>query len=136
MPSTRTHPDCPVDRWLERFALDRFIHGETAHVVRALPESVQRDLMDDPTFTLCDYDPTTGEGMRVPMSIPSVNGCSRSVVLKRTLARRSQPFVHWLIAHELAHAHLRNAGRWPEEDPEHAADALAAAWGFPRPPRG
>ncbi|MEX1017533.1 MAG: hypothetical protein WDZ31_12395 [Phycisphaeraceae bacterium] len=119
-----------------RFALDRFIHGETAHVLRALPEPVRRDLMDDPTFVLCDYDPTTGEGVCVPMSIPAVNGCSRSVVLKRTLARRPRPFVHWLIAHELAHAHLRNAGRWPEEDPEHAADALAADWGFPRPPRG
>jgi hypothetical protein len=38
-----------------------------------------------------------------------------------------------VIAHELAHAHLRNGGRHPEEDPEHAADSLAADWGFPRP---
>jgi hypothetical protein len=38
-----------------------------------------------------------------------------------------------VIAHELAHAHLRNQGRFPGDDPEHAADALAAGWGFPRP---
>jgi len=54
-------------------------------------------------------------------------------VLKRTLRLRPQPFVRYVIAHELAHAHLRNRGRWEAEDPEHAADALAAEWGFPRP---
>jgi hypothetical protein len=43
--------------------------------------------------------------------------------------------VRWVIAHELAHAHLRNGGRWLGDDPEHAADALAAGWGFPRPPK-
>jgi hypothetical protein len=42
-------------------------------------------------------------------------------------------FVRWVIAHELAHAHLRNCGRWEGDDPEHAADDLAARWGFPRP---
>ena len=35
-----------------------------------------------------------------------------------------------LIAHELAHAHLRNGGYGAITDPEHAADALAAEWGF------
>ena len=57
----------------------------------------------------------------------------RSVVLKRTLRHRPIAFVRWVIAHELAHAHLRNGGRHPGEDPEHAADSLAAAWGFPKP---
>ena len=60
-------------------------------------------------------------------------GAGRSVVLKRTLRRRPEPFVRYVIAHEFAHAYLRNAGRWPGDDPEHAADALAAEWGFPRP---
>ena len=54
-------------------------------------------------------------------------------MLKRTLRTGRRPFVRWVIAHELAHAHLRNGGRWPGDDPEHAADALAAGWGFPRP---
>ena len=42
-------------------------------------------------------------------------------------------FANKMIAHELAHAYLRHAGRHPDEDPEFAADSLAAAWGFPRP---
>jgi Zn-dependent peptidase ImmA (M78 family) len=41
--------------------------------------------------------------------------------------------VQYVIAHELAHAHLRNGGRWEGDDPERAADALAAEWGFTRP---
>jgi len=59
----------------------------------------------------------------------------RSVVLKRTLRYRPEEFVRYVIAHELAHAHLRNGGRSPGEDPEVAADSLAEAWGFPRPRR-
>jgi hypothetical protein len=39
-----------------------------------------------------------------------------------------------VIAHELAHAHLRNRGRWVGDDPEVAADSLAADWGWPKPP--
>jgi hypothetical protein len=73
--------------------------------------------------------------MHVPVRLPRGYSGSggRSVVLKRTLTRRPLPFVRYVIAHELAHAHLRNAGRFPGEDPEHAADALAAEWGFPKP---
>ena len=59
--------------------------------------------------------------------------CYEPVVLKRTLCRRPIEFVRWVIAHELAHAHLRNGGRWAGDDPERAADALAAGWGFPKP---
>jgi predicted SprT family Zn-dependent metalloprotease len=57
------------------------------------------------------------------------------VVLKRTLLFRSVAFTRYIIAHELAHAHLRNRGRTDQEDPEFAADSLAADWGFPRPSR-
>ena len=58
---------------------------------------------------------------------------SRSVVLKKRLCDCDENFAHYVIAHELAHAHLWN-GPWGEiTDPEHAADALAASWGFPRP---
>jgi hypothetical protein len=85
-------------------------------------------------IVLYDYEPGPGVIMEVPLKAPSGRGASRSVVLKRTLCRRSPGFVRWLIAHELAHAHLRNRGRWPGEDPEKAADALAEGWGFPRPP--
>jgi hypothetical protein len=82
-----------------------------------------------------DYDPGPGVIMQVPVRLPGKTGASRSIVLKRTLRHRSPNFVHWLIAHELAHAHLRNAGRWPGDDPEIAADSLAFEWGFPRPSR-
>jgi hypothetical protein len=44
-----------------------------------------------------------------------------------------EAFAHYVIAHEFAHAYLRN-GPWGNIfDPEDAADALAASWGFPRP---
>jgi hypothetical protein len=104
-------------------------------VVEALPAEVRADLMSDPAFVICDYEPDPTRSFQVPMGRPGVNGSGRSVVLKRTLRRREPAFVRWLIAHELAHAHLRNEGRHAGEDPEAAADALAADWGFPRPER-
>ncbi len=58
---------------------------------------------------------------------------SRLVALERSLAVRSRAFAHYVIAHEFAHALLWNRGRHLGEDPEVAADSLAAAWGFPRP---
>lgn len=84
--------------------------------------------MLDPSFSICDYESGPGAVMSVSLSLPG-----RGVILKRSLRRRPLPFVRWLIAHELAHAYLRNEGRWPGDDPEHAADALAAQWGFPKP---
>ena len=124
--------DDPVERWLTRFGLDAFLHMHVAGVMTLLPEHVREDIVSDQSFRICDYEP--GRGMvLVPMGMPGPRGASRSVVLKRTLRRRPADFVKYIIAHELAHAHLRNSGRWPGDDPEHAADALAAEWGFPRP---
>ena len=124
-----------IHDWLGRFGLDAFLHDEVAGVFRSLPDVVRDDFVGDPAFTLFDYDPRPGLVTHVPIGLPRARGAGsgRSVVLKRTLTRRPLPFVRWVIAHELAHAHLRNKGRWPGDDPEHAADALAADWGFPRP---
>lgn len=128
-----------IDEWLVGFGLDDFLHREVAGVIGVLPRHVRDDFLDDPAFTVCDYDPRPGVAVHVPVRLPRERddrrrtGAGRSVVLKRTLARRPLPFVRYVIAHELAHAHLRNAGRFPGEDPEHAADALAAEWGFPKP---
>jgi hypothetical protein len=122
-----------IQRWLSAFRLDPFVHHYAAIVLAEIPLIVRDDLMSDPGFHLCDYEPGPGVVMQVPMRIPERNRASRSVVLKRTLRHRSEPFVKWLIAHELAHAHLRHGGRFPGEDPELAADALAAEWGFPKP---
>ena len=126
-----------IDTWLRPFGLDAHLHAHATDVLAALPLAVLDDFMADPAFTISDYEPgPQGTTYTVPVRlIPSKTrrGPARAVVLKRTLRRRPVPFVQWVIAHELAHAHLRNAGRWPGDDPEHAADALADEWGFPKP---
>src|SRR4051812_744698 len=122
-----------IERWLRPFSLDAHLHERAAEVLASLPEAVRDDLMGDPAFVMCDFEPGGGRSYDVPVRFPAPHGPSRAVVLKRTLRHRPNAFVKWVIAHELAHAHLRNAGRWPGDDPEHAADALAAGWGFPRP---
>lgn len=127
--------DPDIHRWLLAFNLDAFVHQHVALVLAALPAAVREDLMRDATFHLYDYEPGV-DAMLVPVRLPDKNRASRSVVLKRTLRHRPDAFVKWLIAHEFAHAHLRHGGRTPGEDPEHAADALAAEWGFPKPTNG
>ena len=122
-----------IDTWLRVFDLDMFVREHVATVLLALPEPVRDDLMSDPTFVLYDYEPGPDVVMQVPVGVPGERGHSRSVVLKRTLRHRPRGFVCYIIAHELAHAYLRNEGRHADEDPEFAADALAAEWGFPRP---
>jgi hypothetical protein len=120
-------------QWLNGFALDAFLRGHVETVMVRLPDHVRDDFVGDPAFVLCDYEPAAGAMTLVPVGPPRRNAAGRSVVLKRTLRRRPDAFVRYVIAHELAHAHLRNEGRYPGEDPERAADALAAEWGYPRP---
>ena len=122
-----------LTEWLMGFDLDEFLRVHVATVMVRLPAHVRDDLVGDPGFVLCDYEPRAGAMTVVPVGPPRRNAAGRSVVLKRTLRRRPEAFVRYVIAHELAHAHLRNAGRFPGEDPERAADALAAEWGYPRP---
>jgi hypothetical protein len=124
-----------IETWLQTFCLDSALQSHTAHVLRQLPDDVRIDIMGEGGVVFYDYDPGPGVIMQVPVKIPGPTGASRSIVLKRTLRNRAPNFVHWLIAHELAHAHLRNSGRWPGDDPEVAADSLAGQWGFPRPSR-
>lgn len=121
-----------IQLWLGTFGLDGWIRDQIAVVVENLPNEVRADLMNDPAFVVCDYEPTPRGALYVPMKLEGGRP-GRSIVLKRTIKRRPMPFVRWVIAHELAHAFLRHGGRWPEEDPEQAADSLAAAWGFPKP---
>jgi len=122
----------PLEEWLASFSLAPFLHTHVAVVVTALPPEVLQDFCSDPAFSFCDYEPSHLPA-HIPLRSPSARGPSRCVVLKRTLRKRPDEFIRWVIAHELAHAHLRNAGRHEGEDPEHAADSLAADWGFPRP---
>lgn len=99
-----------------------------------MPADVVNDLLDDPSFHLAEDNYAPGKGRTVWMASPNPNSNgSRSVVLKPRLADCEESFACWVIAHEFAHAHLRNGGWGEIADPEHAADALAASWGFPRP---
>ncbi len=122
-----------IDRWLGAFPLDEWVRTHVAVVMSNLPAEVRSDLMEDPSFVVCDFEPGAARVFHVPMRLVGRGKPGRSIVLKRTIKRRSIPFAQWVIAHELAHAYLRHEGRVPEEDPELAADALAAAWGFPKP---
>ena len=112
---------------------DPVMRERVLYVFSALPEDVQEEFMGDPGFVIGIYD--TGRSGGSPLLIPCPRPArgSRLVALERSLTARSRAFAHYVIAHELAHARLRNRGRHPGEDPEVAADSLAAAWGFPRP---
>ncbi|MBL8829471.1 MAG: M48 family metallopeptidase [Planctomycetaceae bacterium] len=103
-------------------------------VLAALPHGVQRDFLDDPRFqiTLENFVPGSGWKLWVGVPGPIGNG-SRCVVLRPKLAHCSEAFAHYVIAHELAHAFLRNGGWGSIVDREEAADTLAASWGFARP---
>ncbi len=103
-------------------------------VLSALPREVRRDLLQDPRFRMTLDDFVPGEGRTVWMACPGPgeNG-SRCVVLKPRLADCPEAFAHYVIAHELAHAYLHNGGWGKIEDPEAAAEALDASWGFPKP---
>lgn len=102
-------------------------------VLLRMPAEVRRDLLHDHRFSLVVYDPRDGE-TRFQMAAPGVGDSgSRLVALKASLAAAPADFAAYVIAHEFAHAYLRNRGRTAAEDPEDGADALAAAWGFPKP---
>lgn len=103
-------------------------------VLNALPQEVQQDLLEDPRFRITLDDFVPGEGRTVWLASPDPGGNgSRCVVLKPRLADCPEAFAHYVIAHELAHAFLYNGGWGEIDDPETAADALAASWGFARP---
>ena len=103
-------------------------------VLERLPEPVQKDFLDDPRFSvvLDNYTPDRGWTLWMPMPCPTGKS-SRCVVLRLKLADCTEAFARYVIAHEFAHAYLRNGGWGEISDVEEAADALAAKWGFRRP---
>jgi hypothetical protein len=118
---------------LDAFSESEPLKERLVTVLRALPQEVQQDFLEDPRFriTKLNKDPDSSGTL---LALPAADGRgSRCVVLKQRLAECSEPFGLYVIAHELAHAYLHN-GSWGEiSDPEEAADALAASWGFQRP---
>jgi hypothetical protein len=103
-------------------------------VMSRLPAAVIADFVEDPLFRLAVDDLVPGQGRTVWMACPTSANGSRCVILKPLLATCPEDFAHYIIAHELAHAFLRNGGWGDHLDPEIAADALATEWGFSRPP--
>lgn len=104
-------------------------------VLERLPRPVIEDFLQDDAFhvTLDNFVP--GQGWSLWMAMPTVNrGGSRTVVLRTRLNDCNEDFALYIIAHEFAHAHLHNGGWGEYTDPEHAADALADSWGFPKVP--
>jgi len=103
-------------------------------VLQVLPGDVQRDFLDDPRFGTAIDNYEAGKGWTLFMPPPGPPGeGSRLVVLRPKLEGASESYAKYIIAHEFAHAFLRN-GAWGEiTDVEEAADALAASWGFHQP---
>jgi hypothetical protein len=118
---------------LDAFADSARLKERLVTVLQALPPEVQRDFLDDPRFRITKLSMEANSGGTL-LALPTADGRgSRCVVLKQRLAECSEAFGLYVIAHELAHAYLHN-GSWGEfADPEEAADALAASWGFRRP---
>jgi hypothetical protein len=103
-------------------------------VLEKLPHAVQRDFLEDPRFSITLENFVPGAGWTLWMASPGAFGSgSRCVVLRPKLALCSEAFACYVIAHEFAHAFLRNGGWGDITDVEQAADALAASWGFSRP---
>lgn len=103
-------------------------------VLQGLPKRVLDDFLEDSRFRLAmdDFAPETGRRVWIASPGAGKNG-SRCVVLKARLGDCPEDFAHYVIAHELAHAYLRNGGWESITDPERAADSLAGTWGFSRP---
>ncbi len=124
-----------VREYVQRTIDEPALAARVVAVLLAMPHEIVAGLLNDPCFRIAIDNHVPGRGGTVWMSCPgdiTWKG-SRSVVLKRRLVDCAQDFAHYVIAHELAHANLWN-GAWGEiTDPEEAADALAASWGFARP---
>jgi len=124
----------PFASLTDPFADHPVLQQRVLAVLQALPEDVQRDFLDDPRFgtAIDNYEPGKGWSLFMPTPGPPGQG-SRRVVLRPKLNAASEGFAKYIIAHEFAHAFLRNGGWGEITDVEEAADALAASWGFQKP---
>lgn len=122
-----------VHDFIAGFITDETLKERVLHVFSALPEGAQKELMQDPGFSIGIYDPGQSGGARFLIPCPQAPRGSRLVTLESSLGTRARAFAHYVIAREFAHAFLWNRGRHSSEDPEIAADSLAAEWGLPRP---
>lgn len=122
-----------VHDFIATFITDETPKERVLHVFSALPADVQEEFMKDPGFSIGIYDTGRSGGGQLLIPCPQAPRGSRLVTLESSVGTRARAFAHYVIAHEFAHALLWNRGRHPGEDPEIAADSVAAEWGFPRP---
>lgn len=126
-------PDLVID-FVDRFVGDPILNQRIVAVLRSLPNSVLQDLLHDDRFRMAVYDVNDPANSYLHMAPPGVGDSgSRMIAWKSSLSRAPLDFANYVIAHEFAHAYLRNRGRTAEEDPEDAADALAKSWGYDKP---
>lgn len=110
------------------------LRRRVAYVLECLPDEVQQDFLADANFRITLEDYTPESGWRMFMACPTTKQeVTRCVVLRGRLERATEEFANYIIAHEFAHAFLRNGGWGEITDIELAADAMAASWGFERP---
>ncbi|MDZ7268910.1 MAG: hypothetical protein ONB48_14345 [candidate division KSB1 bacterium] len=103
-------------------------------VLASLPPEVVSDIVNDDRFRMAVYDVRDPAGNSLHFAPPGVgNNGSRMIAWKSSLSTAPLEFANYVIAHEFAHAWLRNRGRTTDEDPEDAADALAREWGYEKP---
>jgi hypothetical protein len=128
---------CPdFSNFLEPFTDHEPLYQRVLKVLNALPQQVQQDFLLDSRFHVT-LENRTGTATSTWMPAPGPMGSeSRCVVLRLRLADSVEAFACYVIAHEFAHAFLRNGGWGDIADREEAADALAASWGFHKPTRG
>ncbi|GAB5517360.1 MAG: hypothetical protein Rhob2KO_50850 [Rhodopirellula baltica] len=124
----------PFSEYIAPFEEYPVLQERVLAVLRQLPEDVQADFLNDDRFRVEIDNYVPGVGWSFLMPAPGVDGNgSRCVILRSKLADATEGFAQYVIAHEFAHAFLRNGGWGEITDIEEAADALAASWGFTRP---
>lgn len=123
-----------LSSFVARFIQHPPLQERITAVLQTLPREVVQDLLHDHRFTMVAYDPADVPQTRFHIPLPGRGDAgSRMIAWKTSLAYAPLDFANYVIAHEFAHAYLRNRGRTHNEDPEDAADALAAEWGYDKP---
>ena len=120
--------------YLKEFADLPISSSRILKVLQNIPQEVQDDFLSDMSFRISVDNCEPGKGRTVLMPDLNARGTSRCVVLKPRLEKCSDEFACYIIAHEFAHSYLHNGGWGEITDPEEAADALAASWGYDKQP--
>src|SRR5689334_6472882 len=99
-----------IHQYVARAIEESVLLERVVHVLATMPQDVVAGLVNDPCFQIAIDNHVPGRGGTVWMACPGdvVWKGSRSVVLKRRLIDAAEKFAHYVIAHELAHAHLWN----------------------------